>query len=201
MTIQDMQVKLEALADGVRITEERQEALDLERRRLVVDHSLLLHRDKASAADIRAMIRHLEEAGMPDTATLKVDGGHEHTRMYATWATDPDGEPVDEDDDVTWPEEEGPTVADHQEYERQRAIEHASTLRIGETVRRVRDTKRVKTRGTIVGRDAADPLRFHVRWGSSPVPTWQQASDLAPAPEAEPEQGEMPTDYPEEGER
>ena len=201
MTIQDMQVKLEALADEVRITEERQEALDLERRRLVVDHSLLLHRDKASAADIRAMIRHLEEAGMPDTATLKVDGGHEHTRMYATWATDPDGEPVDQDDGVTWPEEEGPTVADHQEYERQRAIEHASTFRIGESVLRISDPKRRKTRGTIVGRDAAEPTRFHVKWGNRATPSWHYAHDLEIAPEAEPEQDEIPTDYPEEGER
>lgn len=106
MTIHDMQVKLEALADDVRITEERREALNLERRRLVVDHSLLLHRDKASADDIRAMIAHLEAAGMPGVATLKMDGSHRHTRMYATWSTEPDGltDPRGEEVDDEWPE-------------------------------------------------------------------------------------------------
>lgn len=208
MTIHDMQVKLEALADDVRITEERREALNLERLRLVVDHSLLLHRDKASADDIRAMIAHLEAAGMPGEATLKVDGGHRHTRMYATWSTEPDGftDPAGGDVDDAWPEpemDEGPTAADSLAFERQRAIEHASTFRIGEQVVRLNDSKRKKTRGTIAGRDAVDPTRLHVRWSGKASQTWHFAHDLAIAPDEQPEPeqaDEAPTDYPEEGE-
>ena len=73
------------------LTEERKTELDLKRRRLVVDHSLVLHRDSASADDVRAMIAHLEAAGMPGHATLRVDGGRDHTRMWAQWHTEPEG--------------------------------------------------------------------------------------------------------------
>lgn len=201
MTIQDMQVKLEALAAEVRITEERREALDLKRRRLVVDHSLLLHRDKASADDIRAMIAHLEAAGMPGVATLKIDGHGSHTRMYATWSTEPDGftDPQGgEADDVTWPEEdEGPTVADHLAFERERAAAHAFTYSVGDRVVRNSDPKRKKTRGTIAGRDAANPARLQVRWSPRGMTTWHDIADLAIVQE---EPVETPTDYPEEGE-
>lgn len=199
MSMQDMQVRLEALVDDVRITEQRQEALDLDRQRLVVDHSLLLHRDKASADDIRAMIDHLANAGMPGTATLKMDGSHEHTRMYARWSTDPiDGHPIDDGDDA-WPEPEF-TAADAREYERQRAIERASAFRIGEMVVRIGDTKRKKSRGAIVGRDAAEPTRFHVKWTNRPTPTWHYEHDLAVAPiEEQPEADEMPEEMPTDG--
>lgn len=200
MTIHDMQVKLEALADDVRITEERREALNLERRRLVVDHSLLLHRDKASADDIRAMIAHLEAAGMPGVATLKIDGHANHTRMYATWSTEPDGftDPQSGDvDDVTWPEEdEGPTVADHLAYERERAAAHAFTYGVGDQVVRVDDPKRRKTRGTVTGRDATDPARLQVKWPNGKT-TWH---DVAGLEIVQAEVEEIPTDYPGEGE-
>lgn len=63
--------------------------LDVMNKRLVVDHSLVLHRDSVSAAGIRAMLDALTEAGMPDEATVKVDGADNHTRMYARWSTTP----------------------------------------------------------------------------------------------------------------
>lgn len=201
MSIHEMQVKLEALVDGVRITEERQEALNLERRRLVVDHSLLLHRDSASADDIRAMIRHLEDAGMPGTATLKMDGFSErHTRMHASWSTDPDDASTEDDE---YPIQVKPTAADLRESERQQEIEHASMYGVGDTVVRTGDARRVKTRGMILGRDAADPTRFHVKWANRSEPSWHYAHDLALVPDPEPDQmpEEMPTDGPEEIER
>lgn len=88
--------ELAKLAEALLISEERQAEIDLDRKRLNVQHSLLLHRDKASAADVKAMIAHLERAGMPENASLSVDGTHRtgnnpgHTRMYATWSTEPD---------------------------------------------------------------------------------------------------------------
>lgn len=75
-----------ALAESVVITEERKSMVDLLSRRTVIVHSVVLHRDGASAADLRAMIRHLEVAGMPGEATLKVDGPDGHTRVWARWA-------------------------------------------------------------------------------------------------------------------
>jgi hypothetical protein len=80
---------LDALADALTLTEERTSELDLGTRRLVVNHSLTVHRDKDSADDIRAMLDHLTAAGMPGHATVKVDGGQNHTRIWATWHTDP----------------------------------------------------------------------------------------------------------------
>lgn len=79
---------LNDLAGELLITEARQQQIDLDRKRLTVDHSLVLHRDSASAADVLAMIRHLQACGMPDTATLKVDGSENHTRVYARWSTE-----------------------------------------------------------------------------------------------------------------
>ncbi|WP_349862633.1 hypothetical protein [Leifsonia sp. WHRI 6310E] len=78
---------IEQLADDIAITEERTAMLDTMRKRLTIDHSIVLHRDSASAADIRTMLDHLAAAGMPPEATLKVDGTDNHTRMYARWAT------------------------------------------------------------------------------------------------------------------
>lgn len=200
MTIHDMQVKLVVLAGDVRITEERREALNLKRRRLVVDHSLLLHRDSASADDLRAMIAHLEAAGMPGEATLKIDGDGNHTRMYATWSTEPDGftDPQGDDADA-WPEpetDEGPTVADHLAFERERAAAHAFTYGVGDEVVRVDDPKRRKTRGTITGRDATDPARLQVKWPNGKT-TWH---DVAGLEIVQPELDEGPGEYPEEGE-
>lgn len=77
---------IEALAASTAITEQRTAMLDLMRKRLTIDHSITLHRDAASAADVRAMLDHLERAGMPPEATLKVDVPDKHTRMWARWA-------------------------------------------------------------------------------------------------------------------
>ena len=77
---------LEDLGAEVTVTEERKAMLDLMKKRLAVDNSIVLHRDGASAADLKAMFAHMERAGMPLTATLKVDGADKHTRMYARWA-------------------------------------------------------------------------------------------------------------------
>ena len=80
------------ITEAFDVTEERKAELELSRRRLVVNHSLTLHRDSVSVADIKAMIRHLEAAGMPEHATLDVrassDAG-KHTRLWATWHTEP----------------------------------------------------------------------------------------------------------------
>ena len=72
------------------ITEERTRALNLAHKRLTMSHSLVLHRDSVSAADIKAMIAHLEREGMPPEATLQVDGSKGHTRVYARWFTEVD---------------------------------------------------------------------------------------------------------------
>ena len=82
---------LNELADALTLTEERSNELDLARRRLVVNHSLTLHRDKGSADDVRAMLDHLAAAGMPGHATVKIDGAQNHTRIWATWHTEPVG--------------------------------------------------------------------------------------------------------------
>jgi len=188
MTIHEMQVKLEALADDLRITEERREALDLERRRHTVDHSLLLHRDSASADDLRRMIAHLEAAGMPDVATLKVDGSHRHTRMYARWSTDPDGctDPRGEDEDA-WPEpDEGPAPEPDEDPAPEPEQPAPFTFEVGDRVVRIADPKRHKTRGTVTGLDADNPTRTHVRWGMNTASVWRDASELAYATPSEP---------------
>lgn len=85
---------LRELADALVITEERQRALDLERKRLEVSHSLTLHRDKGSAADLQAMLDHLTDAGMPPEATVSVTtmndmkGRTAHIRLCAQWTTE-----------------------------------------------------------------------------------------------------------------
>ena len=81
--------ELDQLADDVEITEERKAMLDRMHKRLTIDHSIVLHRDSASASDVKAMIEHLERAGMPLTATLQVDGNDNHTRVYARWSEVP----------------------------------------------------------------------------------------------------------------
>jgi hypothetical protein len=88
----DYDPPLEQLANALKVTEARTQELDLARRRLVVIHSLTLHRDSTSVTDVEAMIRHLRDAGMPDHATLRVDGSRDLdlTRMHATWHTDPE---------------------------------------------------------------------------------------------------------------
>lgn len=80
---------LAELEDRLAITETREAALELQRRRLTVNHSLTLHRDSVSAADVKEMIAYLESAGMPAEATLRVDGSGNHTRMYASWSSIP----------------------------------------------------------------------------------------------------------------
>lgn len=77
------------LGETLAISEERQAQLDLQRKRKSIDHSLTIHRDSTSAADVKLMIAYLQEQGMPDTATLRVDGHSTgHTRMNARWATE-----------------------------------------------------------------------------------------------------------------
>lgn len=80
---------LTELDDALAITEERTSMLDMMRKRLTVDHSLTLHRDAVSAADVKTMIAHLVASGMPAEATLRVDSTTGHTRMHARWATAP----------------------------------------------------------------------------------------------------------------
>lgn len=78
------------------ITEERKAQLDLAGKRYAVDHSLTLHRDSVSVGDVKAMIRQLEAAGMPEYATLNVTTSTTsvgYTRLNARWHTvsaDPD---------------------------------------------------------------------------------------------------------------
>ena len=86
----DYEPPLERLANALKVTEARTSELELKSRRLVVIHSLTLHRASTSVTDVEAMIRHLRDAGMPDHATLSVDGGRDHTRMHARWHTDPE---------------------------------------------------------------------------------------------------------------
>ena len=75
-----------SFAGAMGVTEERKAMLDLMGKRLTIDHSIVLHRDSVSAADLKAMIAQLERAGMPLTATLRIDGTDGHTRMYARWS-------------------------------------------------------------------------------------------------------------------
>lgn len=73
------------------ITEARQVQLDLERRRLMVEQSVSMHRDKQSIRDLRQMLDLLTEAGAPDEATVHVQNtneafvGNGHLRIYAQW--------------------------------------------------------------------------------------------------------------------
>lgn len=80
---------IEDLAEKLMVSEERSAQLDIDRKRLSLDHSIVLHRDSASAADVLAMIEHLQKAGMPLTATLRMDGPDNHTRLWARWSEVP----------------------------------------------------------------------------------------------------------------
>jgi hypothetical protein len=73
------------LAATLTLTESREAQLEFDKKRLNLHHSIVLHRDAVSANDIKTMLAHLEAAGMPADATLRVDGSDGHTRMYATW--------------------------------------------------------------------------------------------------------------------
>lgn len=86
---------IKSLAESLVIDEARSSQLALDARRIVIDHSLVLHRDKVSAKDLKEMIAHLEAAGMPETAALKVDGTDGHTRMYARWSVEEEPTRVD----------------------------------------------------------------------------------------------------------
>ena len=87
--------ELEALNEALLISEAREQAIALDKKRLTVSHILTLHRDSASAADFRALLDHLTAAGMPDTATVNVDGRFRtektsgHIRMSARWGSEP----------------------------------------------------------------------------------------------------------------
>ena len=76
------------------ISESRQAQLDLERRRLCVEHSVSMHRDKQSIRDLRQMLDLLIEAGAPEDATVHVQNTNEafagsgHLRVYTTWKTE-----------------------------------------------------------------------------------------------------------------
>lgn len=71
------------------ITEKRQAQLDLDNKRLVLNHSMTLHRDSQSIRDIRQMLDVLTNAGAPEDATISVDAhtGH-HIRVHARWNED-----------------------------------------------------------------------------------------------------------------
>jgi len=79
----------QAVSEALTLTQARQEQLDLQRKRLAVNHSLTLHREGMSAADIRAMLDALTAAGMPETASIEVATHREtkHTRIHAHWAS------------------------------------------------------------------------------------------------------------------
>jgi len=85
---------LDMLGDEIALTEERSSMLDLMKKRLNIGHTISLHRDSASVSDVKAMLAHLERAGMPLTATLTVGSnvdGVGHTRMFAKWSEDLNG--------------------------------------------------------------------------------------------------------------
>lgn len=82
-------MSIEQLERDLLITEKRQEQLAIQKRRLVIDHSLVLHRDNPSVTDMEAMFGQLRRAGMPDYATLKIETTKSHVRFVATWSTDP----------------------------------------------------------------------------------------------------------------
>ena len=89
-----MSDELKTLGDEIAVTEERSSMLDLMKKRLNISHTISLHRDSVSVSDVKAMLAHLERAGMPLTATLTVNGnadGVGHTRMFAKWSEDLNG--------------------------------------------------------------------------------------------------------------
>lgn len=97
-----------------------------------------------------------------------------------------------EDDDA--PLVSPPTLDDVKEYERQRAIEHATSLRTGDEVQHIGK----KPRGVVAGRDASDPTRLQVRWYGSGKTIWENAAELRkarPLP-ADDEPDQVATEYP-----
>lgn len=85
---------IEELGEELIISSSREEQLTLDKKRLAVDHGLTLHRDSASIKDLKAMIQHLEDAGAPEDASIRVDGefakGHYkgHIRVNVRWQTE-----------------------------------------------------------------------------------------------------------------
>lgn len=77
------------------VSEERKTQLSAKDKRLVVEHTVHLHRDSQSIDDLRQMLDVLIEAGAPPEATLyinKTDNpesgsfvGHGHLRVMARW--------------------------------------------------------------------------------------------------------------------
>lgn len=65
-------------------------------------------------------------------------------------------------------------VPDAMEYERQRRIEHATSLRTGDMVRRIGR----KPRGVVSGRNADDPTMLQVRWYGVGGTEWVNAEAL-----------------------
>jgi hypothetical protein len=82
------EANMQGLNAAVEITEQRSQMLDTMKQRVSIKHNLTLHRDSVSVGDVKAMIAHLEAAGMPLEADLDVDQGHGHTRLCAEWSTD-----------------------------------------------------------------------------------------------------------------
>ena len=89
-----MMCNVEALSDEIAVTEERSSMLDLMKKRLNIGHTISLHRDSVSVSDVKAMLAHLERAGMPLTATLTVNSnvnGTGHLHIFARWSEDLNG--------------------------------------------------------------------------------------------------------------
>lgn len=80
---------LENLADDLLLLEERKESISKGSTKSAIEHSLTLHRSTTSVAEIKAMIRTLEAAGMPEDASLSVRVEHQFktTQLYARWKT------------------------------------------------------------------------------------------------------------------
>jgi hypothetical protein len=123
---------------------------------------------------------------------------------------------TEEDDDAPWNE---PLVDDdgipdryltpreirdqEKRAARAAAIAHANQLTTGGEVVRISDPKRVKSRGTVSGRDADDPTRILVNWGGPNPESWHDAADLRPTmtePEDYPTEDPMQTEYPTDAE-
>lgn len=96
-------------------------------------------------------------------------------------------------------------VPDVMEYERQRRIEHATSLQTGYVVRRIGQ----KQRGVVAGRNADDPTMLQVRWYGAGGTEWVNAAaleiaepglrpgrprDADPTPETYPEADDMPVE-------
>ena len=79
------------------VTEGRKQQLDLDGKRLAVEHSVHLHRDSQSIRDLRQMLDLLVTNGAPEDATVYVQKtdhpeggsfmGRGHLRIMAKWST------------------------------------------------------------------------------------------------------------------